>query len=140
MAIVRSAIIGCGNVTEVKSGPGFQKTDGSSLVAVMRRHRANAEDYARRHGVPRAHETASALILDSEVDEAIEGGHRIDSWPAAPGSPVNERAIGDAERARGPSGEGVGPVEARKPGEVAVGLLVAATSAARKYMPTNLDR
>jgi 1,5-anhydro-D-fructose reductase (1,5-anhydro-D-mannitol-forming) len=68
MEHVRWGIIGCGDVTEVKSGPGFQKADGSSLVAVMRRDRAKAEDYARRHGVPRVHETAEALIADPDID------------------------------------------------------------------------
>jgi 1,5-anhydro-D-fructose reductase (1,5-anhydro-D-mannitol-forming) len=68
MEEIRWGIIGCGDVTEVKSGPGFQKADGSSLVAVMRRDRAKAEDYARRHGVPRVHGTAEALIADPEVD------------------------------------------------------------------------
>jgi 1,5-anhydro-D-fructose reductase (1,5-anhydro-D-mannitol-forming) len=67
-AVVRWGIIGCGDVTEVKSGPGFQKADGSSLVAVMRRDRAKAEDYARRHGVPRWYDSAAALIADPEVD------------------------------------------------------------------------
>ena len=56
MDIVQWGIVGCGNVTEVKSGPGFQKADGSRLVAVMRRDREKAEDYARRHGVPRVHD------------------------------------------------------------------------------------
>lgn len=65
---VRWGIIGCGDVTEVKSGPGFQKAAGSSLVAVMRRDRARAEDYARRHGVPRAYGEAQALIDDPAVD------------------------------------------------------------------------
>jgi 1,5-anhydro-D-fructose reductase (1,5-anhydro-D-mannitol-forming) len=65
---IRWGIIGCGDVTEVKSGPGFQKAEGSALVAVMRRDRAKAEDYARRHGVPRVHDTAQALIDDPEVD------------------------------------------------------------------------
>jgi predicted dehydrogenase len=65
---VRWGIIGCGDVTEVKSGPGFQKADGSSLVAVMRRDRARAEDYARRHGVPRVHTTAEELIADPGID------------------------------------------------------------------------
>jgi predicted dehydrogenase len=55
-------------VTEVKSGPGFQKADGSSLVAVMRRDGAKAEDYARRHGVPRWYDSAAALISDPGVD------------------------------------------------------------------------
>ncbi|MCA1595433.1 MAG: gfo/Idh/MocA family oxidoreductase, partial [Chloroflexi bacterium] len=50
---VRWGIIGCGSVTEVKSGPGFQQADGSSLVAVMRRDGDKARDYAERHGVPR---------------------------------------------------------------------------------------
>jgi len=68
MDAVRWGIVGCGNVTEVKSGPGFQKADGSSLVAVMRRDRTKAEDYARRHGVPRVHDSADALILDPGVD------------------------------------------------------------------------
>jgi predicted dehydrogenase len=68
MGAVRWGIIGCGNVTEVKSGPGFQKAEGSSLVAVMRRDRAKAEDYARRHGVPRAYDNADQLIADPTVD------------------------------------------------------------------------
>ena len=66
--VIRWGIIGCGDVTEVKSGPGFQKAQGSALVAVMRRDRARAEDYARRHGVPRAYGEADALIADPEVD------------------------------------------------------------------------
>jgi 1,5-anhydro-D-fructose reductase (1,5-anhydro-D-mannitol-forming) len=65
---VRWGIVGCGDVTEVKSGPGFQQARGSSLVAVMRRDRGKAEDYARRHGVPRAYDKAAALIADPGVD------------------------------------------------------------------------
>lgn len=65
---VRWGIVGCGDVTEVKSGPGFQKATGSALVAVMRRDRAKAEDFARRHGVPRVHDGADALIDDPDVD------------------------------------------------------------------------
>jgi predicted dehydrogenase len=65
---IRWGIIGCGDVTEVKSGPGFQKADGSALLAVMRRDSAKARDYARRHGVPCVHERADDLIHDSDVD------------------------------------------------------------------------
>lgn len=68
METVRWGIVGCGDVTEVKSGPGFQKANGSTLVAVMRRDTARAEDYARRHGVPRVHRRAEDLILDPDVD------------------------------------------------------------------------
>jgi predicted dehydrogenase len=66
--VIRWGILGCGDVTEVKSGPGFQKAEGSQLVAVMRRDAAKAHDYARRHGVPRAYDDADALIRDPEVD------------------------------------------------------------------------
>lgn len=68
MSTIRWGILGCGDVTEIKSGPGFQKAAGSALVAVMRRDRQKAEDYARRHGVPRFYDRADALIHDPEVD------------------------------------------------------------------------
>ena len=68
MEIVRWGIVGCGDVTEVKSGPGFQKATGSALAAVMRRDFAKAEDFARRHGVPRVHRHADDLIDDPGVD------------------------------------------------------------------------
>lgn len=66
--VVRWGILGCGDVTEKKSGPAFQKAEGSRLVAVMRRDRARAEDYARRHGVPRFYDDVDALLHDPEVD------------------------------------------------------------------------
>jgi len=65
---IRWGIIGCGDVTEVKSGPGFQKARHSSLVAVMRRTGALAKDYAQRHHVPKWYDDAQALIDDPEVD------------------------------------------------------------------------
>ncbi len=61
-------IIGCGDVTEVKSGPAFQNIDSSRLVAVMRRDGQKAEDYARRHGVPGWYTDADDLIHDKEVN------------------------------------------------------------------------
>jgi 1,5-anhydro-D-fructose reductase (1,5-anhydro-D-mannitol-forming) len=66
--VIRWGIIGCGDVTEVKSGPGFQKARGSQLVAVMRRNGALAANYARRHGVPRWYDDACSLVADPEVD------------------------------------------------------------------------
>src|SRR6185436_6229430 len=68
MSILRWGIIGCGNVCEVKSGPGFQKALGSALVAVMRRDRALAADFAERHQVPRYYDDADALVNDPNVD------------------------------------------------------------------------
>jgi predicted dehydrogenase len=60
-------IIGCGNVTEVKSGPAFQKVSNSKLVAVMRRDASKAADYALRHGVPKWYSDATQLINDPAV-------------------------------------------------------------------------
>jgi predicted dehydrogenase len=65
---VRWGIIGCGDVTEVKSGPAFQQAVGSELVAVMRRNGELAASYARRHGVPRWYAHAEDLVDDKEVD------------------------------------------------------------------------
>ncbi|HEY4335235.1 MAG TPA: Gfo/Idh/MocA family oxidoreductase [Puia sp.] len=61
-------IIGCGDVTEVKSGPAFKKVANSDLVAVMRRDAAKARDYARRHNVSRWYDKAEELINDPEVN------------------------------------------------------------------------
>lgn len=66
--MINWGIIGCGNVTEVKSGPAFSKVSGSRLVAVMRRNAALAEDYAKRHNVPRFYTNASDLINDKEIN------------------------------------------------------------------------
>jgi len=66
--LIRWGIIGCGDVTEVKSGPGFQRARGSSLVAVMRRTADLARDFARRHGVPKWYDHPEALIQDPDVD------------------------------------------------------------------------
>ena len=64
---IQWGIIGCGDVCEVKSGPAFYKAEGSSLVAVMRRDAAKAEDFARRHRIARWYSDADELIADPEV-------------------------------------------------------------------------
>ena len=68
MKTIHWGIIGCGDVTEVKSGPALQKADHSSLVAVMRRNGDLARDYAQRHNVPQWYDDATALIHDPDVD------------------------------------------------------------------------
>lgn len=68
MKTIRWGIIGCGDVCEIKSGPGFYKADHSTLVAVMRRDGALAADFARRHGVPRWHDDADAIITATDID------------------------------------------------------------------------
>ena len=68
MKTIRWGMIGCGDVAERKSGPGFYKARNSSLVAVMRRNGELAADYARRHGVARSHDDASAIIDAPDID------------------------------------------------------------------------
>lgn len=68
MKEINWGIIGCGNVTEVKSGPAFNKINGSRLVAVMRRDGSKAADYARRHKIPLWYTNAEELINNPEVN------------------------------------------------------------------------
>ena len=68
MKTIRWGMIGCGDVAEVKSGPGFYKADHSSVVAVMRRNGALAADYARRHGVARWTDDAESIIQATDID------------------------------------------------------------------------
>gem|GEM_PF-6233819 len=49
MKNISMGIIGCGDVSEVKSGPAFTLIEGSRLVAIMRRDASKAKDYAQRH-------------------------------------------------------------------------------------------
>ena len=45
--IIKWGFIGCGEVTKKKSGPAFQKVEGSEVVAVMSRDGAKAKAYAK---------------------------------------------------------------------------------------------
>jgi 1,5-anhydro-D-fructose reductase (1,5-anhydro-D-mannitol-forming) len=66
--MIRWGLIGCGDVAEQKSGPGFQQAADSALVAVMRRDAGRAKDFAARHWVPRWYSDARELVEDPEVD------------------------------------------------------------------------
>ncbi len=68
MQTINWGIIGCGNVTEVKSGPAFNRVPGSCLKAVMRRDAAKAEDYARRHHVPHWYTDAAVMLNEAGID------------------------------------------------------------------------
>lgn len=66
--IIRWGIIGCGDVTEIKSGPPYYQIEGFSLEAVMRRDIEKAKDFAKRHGVKKYYSNAEDLINDPEID------------------------------------------------------------------------
>ncbi|MDO6759548.1 Gfo/Idh/MocA family oxidoreductase [Tamlana sp. 2_MG-2023] len=65
---VKWGIIGCGNVTEVKSGPAYKITNGFSIAAVMRRDANKVKDYAKRHNIDTYYTDADQLINDNNVD------------------------------------------------------------------------
>ncbi len=65
---VRWGILGCGDVTEVKSGPALQNVARSELITVMRRDGAKAADYAKRHGVQRSTDSVDELLADPDIN------------------------------------------------------------------------
>lgn len=66
--IIKWGMIGCGDVTELKSGPAFNKVPQSMLMAVMSRSAEKAKDYATRHQVPKWFNNAQELIDDPEIN------------------------------------------------------------------------
>jgi predicted dehydrogenase len=68
MSNINWGIIGCGDVTEKKSGPALYKVPNSSLIAVMRRNAEKAADYARRHNVGKWYDDADKLLNDPEIN------------------------------------------------------------------------
>lgn len=65
---IRWGFIGCGEVTERKSGPAFNLVPGSRIQAVMSRSKEKACSYAERHQIPRWYTDAQQLISDPDVN------------------------------------------------------------------------
>lgn len=68
MKNITFGIIGCGDVTEKKSGPAFQKLPHTTLKWVMRRNEEKLNDYAKRHQVDHYTTNYMELLEDDEVD------------------------------------------------------------------------
>lgn len=68
MKTIHWGMIGCGDVTEVKSGPGLYKAAHSTLLGVTNRTLAKAESYALRHGVSIVYPDVAALLADPGID------------------------------------------------------------------------
>ena len=68
MMILKWGFIGCGEVTEKKSGPAFSEVEGSSVVAVMSRSEQRARTYAITHSIPKWYTDAQQLIDDPDVN------------------------------------------------------------------------
>lgn len=68
MKQINWGFIGCGEVTEKKSGPAFNEVEGSQVVAVMSRSENKARSYAERYHVRKWYTDASELIEDPDVN------------------------------------------------------------------------
>lgn len=68
MKLINWGFIGCGEVTERKSGPAFNEVEGSHIEAVMSRTEERARSYAERHGVKKWYTDAQELIDDPDVN------------------------------------------------------------------------
>ena len=66
--IIKWGFVGCGQVTEKKSGPAFNLVPGSKIEAVMSRNKDKARSYAERHGIKKWFTDAQELIDDEEVN------------------------------------------------------------------------
>ena len=68
MKQINWGFIGCGEVTEKKSGPAFAEVEGSSIEAVMSRNANKAQLYAERHNISKWYTDAQELINDPKVN------------------------------------------------------------------------
>lgn len=68
MKILKWGFIGCGEVTETKSGPAFSEVEGSSVEAVMSRSEDKARSYAERHHISKWYTDPQELIDDPDVN------------------------------------------------------------------------
>ncbi|MDR0876732.1 MAG: Gfo/Idh/MocA family oxidoreductase [Treponema sp.] len=68
MTKIRWGMIGCGDVTEVKNGPGLYKCRDSELVGVTNRTTAKAEDWVRRHGHGSVFPSVKELLACPDID------------------------------------------------------------------------
>ena len=68
MKTINWGFIGCGEVTEKKSGPAFSEVEGSHVEAVMSRSEAKARLYAERHHIRKWYTDAQELIDDPDVN------------------------------------------------------------------------
>lgn len=68
MKLLNWGFIGCGEVTEKKSGPAFNEVDNSQVLAVMSRNETKARSYAERHHIQKWYTDAQKLIDDPDVN------------------------------------------------------------------------
>ena len=65
---IKWGFVGCGEVTEKKSGPAFSMIEGSEVIAVWSRRKEKAESYAKRHGIMKYYDDVQKLVDDPEIN------------------------------------------------------------------------
>lgn len=68
MKQINWGFIGCGEVTEQKSGPAFNLNAGSHVMAVFSRSEQKARKYAEKHNIRKWYTDAQALVDDPDVN------------------------------------------------------------------------
>lgn len=68
MKQINWGFIGCGEVTEKKSGPAFNEVPDSQVVAVMSRREEHVRAYAEKHHIRKWYTDAQMLIDDPDVN------------------------------------------------------------------------
>ena len=68
MKYIKWGFIGCGEVTEIKSGPAFNDVEGSCIEAVMSRTESRARSYAERHHIRKWYTDPQQIIDDPDVN------------------------------------------------------------------------
>ena len=81
MEQIKWGFIGCGEVTEKKSGPAFSLIENSQVVAVMSRRAEKAKSYAERHGIKNWYTDPQALLDDPQVNAVYIPTPLSPSWP-----------------------------------------------------------
>ena len=65
---MRWGIIGLGDIAERNFTPALALAEDSELVSVLSRSREKAQDFAKKHGVPRAFDTLEGMLADPQLD------------------------------------------------------------------------
>ena len=68
MSKIRWGMIGCGDVTEIKNGPGLYKCRDSELIGITNRTIPKAHDWVKRHGHGRVFASADELLSSPDID------------------------------------------------------------------------
>lgn len=61
-------LLGTGDVTKIKSGPGLYKNPNSILEGVYNRTKEKAMQFAFRHGVPKVFDSVEEMLKDEYID------------------------------------------------------------------------